>query len=89
MKASATTLNYISNEKSDVKVADGVLETILKESKKYINEKDIRKIDKLVNKTIGIFEKDMIDYREKGEKEKASYYAKKVTELRKCKPYLN
>lgn len=89
LKATATALNYISNEKSDVKVADGVLETILKESKKYINENDIRKIDKLVNKTIGIFEKDMIDYREKGEKEKASYYAKKVTELRKCKPYLN
>lgn len=70
---------------SDKKVEEGVLEVILKAGKKYIKEPDKRKINEVVNQSINTFKDDMEEARENGDKEKSSFSAKKMTELRKCK----
>ena len=86
INSATNSIIHCMESESDI-VAEGVLETVLENSKKYIKDLDKRLINESIDQSIRNFNKIMLESRDNN-KEKASLCANKIVELRKCKTYI-
>ena len=77
----------MKNKNNDI--LEGTVEIVLKECKQYLNMKDKRLIASNIDEKISLFDSKMKEAREKDDKETATYYAKRMVELRKCRAHVS